>query len=341
MKNKKSMQSLGGEARAKALTSEERSEIARSGAMAKWEKSEIEQKIPKAAHVGELKIGDLIIPCAVLENGERVIADRTLANTLGIKGSGAYWQKKKGGEEGALLPEYISAKYLTPYVTEEIRKNIMNSISYKPINGPKANGIKAALLPEICDVWLKAKEKGALTSPQQLEVAEKAYILLRAFATVGIIALVDEATGYQELRDRKALQEILKQYISGKLLEWTKTFPLDFYKEIFRLKGWPWNGGKMPSVVGKYTNDLVYDRLAPGVLEELKRLNPVNEKGHRPNRLHQFLTREIGHPALSRRLYELIGMARPYQNGDWEKYCNLIDRIFPKLGSTIPFAFGD
>ena len=49
---------------------------------------------------------------------------------------------------------------------------------------------------------------------------------------------------------------------------------MEFYKEIFRLKSWVWNAGKMPGVVGKYTNDLVYSRLAPNILEELEKVNP-------------------------------------------------------------------
>jgi hypothetical protein len=48
------------------------------------------------------------------------------------------------------------------------------------------------------------------------------------FARVGIIALVDEATGYQEVRDHEALQEILKRYISEELLVWVRTFPMEF-----------------------------------------------------------------------------------------------------------------
>jgi P63C domain len=252
--------------------------------------------------------------------------------TLGIKGAGSYWQKKREGEKGALLPEYVSAKYLQPFISDEIRAKLLDSVSYKPKNGPEASGIPATVLPEICDIWIKAKEKGAL-NPSQQEIADKAYILLRAFAKVGIIALVDEATGYQEVRDRQALQEILRRYISGALLEWTKTFPLEFYKEIFRLKGWAWNDGKMPPVVGKYINDLVYGRLAPGVLEELQRINPITEKGWRKHQHHRYLTRDIGHPELKRRLYELLGMARASET--WEKFYRIVDRTFHKVNTTM------
>jgi hypothetical protein len=56
--------------------------------------------------------------------------------------------------------------------------------------------------------------------------------LLRAFARVGIVALVDEATGFQDIRARDDLHKILEAYIAKELLPWTKRFPNEFYKEI-------------------------------------------------------------------------------------------------------------
>jgi hypothetical protein len=335
----KSMQSKGGEARAKSMTKEERAASARMAAEARWAKA-IEAskgKLPRAQHVGDLKIGDRIINCAVLDNGDRVLSDRSVALTLGLRGSGAFYARKK--KSGALLPEYFSPKYLQPFITDEIRDRLSESVQYRQKSGGLANGIKAALLPEICDIWLRARDSGALVgNAKALEVAEAAYILIRAFATVGIIALVDEATGFQELRDRRALEEILKKYIDGALYEWAKTFPIALYKEIFRLKGWVWNNGKMPSVVGHYTNDLVYDRLTKGMLEELKRLNPKDEiSGRRKHRNYQFLTPDIGYPALNQRLYELLGMARASK--DWDSFYRLVDRTFPRVGQTRALPF--
>jgi hypothetical protein len=302
-------------------------------------------KIPKALYQGELKIGGMVIPCANLDTGERVISERALAIALGVRGGGAYWQRKKKGDSGALLPESVSASYLQPFITDSIKEKFSESITYRAKQGGMATGNRADVLPEYCDIWIRAKESGALDKPNVPETAkgaaERAYILLKAFAVVGINALVDEATGFQDVRDREALQEILRKYITGALFEWTKTFPMEFYKEIFRLNGWPWNGGKMPGVVGTWTNDLVYDRLAPDLLAELKRVNPVNEKGYRSNRHHQYLTRDIGHPELQRRLYELIGMARPFNTGDWDRYCRLVDRTFPKLNTTMALQLGD
>jgi hypothetical protein len=204
--------------------------------------------------------------------------------------------------------------------------------------GQLAYGYEATILPELCDAVLSARDAGKLNY-QQEHIAKQCDILVRAFARVGIIALVHEATGYQEIREREALQEVLKRYISEELLGWVRTFPMEFYKQVFRLKGWTWNDGRMSPIMGNIVNDLVYNRLAPGVLEELKKRNPVTGKGYREHKHFQHLTADIGHPSLMRHLYELIGMARPFALGEWSKYYDLVNRTFPKMNSNLLLPF--
>lgn len=199
-------------------------------------------------------------------------------------------------------------------------------------------GYEATILPELCEAVLSARDADKLNY-QQEHIAKQCEILVRAFAKVGIIALVHEATGYQEIRDREALQEILRRYISEELIAWAKTFPMEFYRQIFRLKGWNWNDGRMSPIVGGIVNDLVYGRLAPGVLDELRRRNPVTDKGYREHKHYQYLTGDIGHPALTRHLYELIGMARAFAVGEWDRYYDLVNRIFPKMNTNLPLPF--
>jgi len=56
--------------------------------------------------------------------------------------------------------------------------------------------------------------------PKRQEIiAEQCEILIRALAKVSIIALVDEATGYQRVRGEFELQKMLKAYISEETLE--------------------------------------------------------------------------------------------------------------------------
>ena len=196
------------------------------------------EKILKAIRVGILNLGGQKISCAVLEDYSRVLVERSMANALGKKGSGAYWQSKKNGshvQKGALLPEYVSAKYIQEFMSKELRRKLENPITYINLRGKLIAGIDALVLPDICDLWITAKDKGALTD-KQIETANRAYILMRGFANVGIIALIDEVTNFQEIRDHLALQEILDKYLLPYRAAWAKRFPDNFYKAMF--KGW-------------------------------------------------------------------------------------------------------
>lgn len=337
MEDEKDIQSLGGKARAEKLSKEDRSAIASAAAEARWSKSGKQRvHVPKADYGSPdrpLKIGDLEIPCYVLDDGRSVIAQNGMLVALKMSPGTA----TKGG--GDRLANFASTKAINPFISDDLRQMITEPIRFK-LNGTLAYGYEATILPELCDAILAARQDGKLNY-QQEHIAKQAEILVRAFARVGIIALVHEATGYQEIRDREALQEILKRYISEDLLAWVRTFPMEFYKQVFRLKGWNWNDGRMSPIMGNIVNDLVYARLAPGVLEELKKRNPVTEKGYREHKHFQHLTSDIGHPALTRHLHELIGMARPFAIGEWDRYYDLVKRTYPKVNTTLMLPFDE
>jgi hypothetical protein len=320
---------IGGLARANSLTSEERKEIAQKAAQARWSGLNV---LPKETHTGILKIGDREIPCSVLDNGTRVLSIRGINRVMGSKTTGSPRKPKEGARH---LPYFLAADRLKPFISNELNARLISPVEYRPKNGHGASlGYEATLLPEICEVILDANKAGALTFRQQ-KVADASDLLMRGFARVGIIALIDEATGYQEVRDRKALEAILDRFLAKELAVWAKRFPDEFYQQIFRLKKWQWNGlsVKRPGVVGKYTIDLVYERLAPGIVEELERINPKNEKGNRSHRHHQWLTEDIGHPALAQHLYALIGFMRV--SGDWDQFYRMVQRAYPKKNTNM------
>lgn len=92
---------------------------------------------------------------------------------------------------------------------------------------------------DVCHAYSRAKDAGVLKTPRQIIAAKRANAILRACSKIGIIALVDEATGYQEVRKKDELAKILKDWIEQeKYRKWTSTFPLAFYELMFKLKGW-------------------------------------------------------------------------------------------------------
>lgn len=302
-------------------------------------------KIITADYNGSLDIAQMTIPCAVLPDKQRVVGERNVAEILGARASGKYWEKRRQ-EANALvpiiMPEYLSVEPLAPFISNELKAKLATPIIYrqKGKGGKSARAIPADVLPEICDVWIRADKAGVLSTTKQREAAAKAYVLMRGFAHVGVIALVDEATGYQEERARDELQKILEKYIAKELLPWAKRFPDEFYQQIFRLHNWPYDpkSVKRPSVVGKMTNELIYEQLPPGVLETLKGKVPKNEKGYRPERLHQGLSEDYGHPHLRDQLLQVITLMKAAPNKT--VFMRTFRRVFPRAGQQEELPLG-
>jgi hypothetical protein len=326
--------SKGGQARAQALTPEERQRIARAAISARWarridtQEHTVSTTLPKETHPGVLKIGDRQIPCAVLDNGLRVLSIIGLSRAMGSRKTGISARAQDRAGPSPSLPPFLYATNINSLIPEDLMSLLMAPMPYKTKSGANALGLEATLLPRICEVILDAAKGGALTARQQY-LADTADILMRGFTHVGIIALVDEATGYQADRDRDELHKILAAFISEELLPWAKRFPDEFYQQMFRLKGWQYSPitGKRPREAGKITNKIVYEKLPPGVLDELRRKNPVVSNWQRQYKHHQFLTDDIGHPSLQKHLIAVTTLMHVATT--WQEFEKLLERRFP------------
>ena len=327
-----------GQARMAKLSKEERSALAKKAAKSRWLANEF-SSFKRATHYGEIHLGSKMIPCAVLEDGTRVITQTGFLRAMG-KAGGAKNTIREGVEGFEKVPPFLRAHYLQPYISDELRQMAMPIAFTLPGSNVKAWGYRAELLPQVCTLYLQARDAGALLLAQ-LPLAESCDLLIRSLAHVGIIALIDEATGYQTARDQLALQEILDKFIGKELAKWVRRFPADFYERIFKLRNWKYdpNSTKRPVQMAQITADLVYARLAPGVLDELRRLNPKDENGHRKNRHHQWLTPDVGHPVLRDHITGLIYLGKVFDS--WDGFYVAVNKAMPKYGNTLTLPFPD
>ncbi len=289
------------------------------------------------------------LPCAVIQGPsgiQRVLSENGITNAiLGSRSGASKRLKKASSEDGAPIPLFVAPSQLKAFIDKDLLDGPLTPIDY--IDGDRVvRGYDAAVLVAVCDVWLKARQAGALQK-QQLAKAQQAEILTRALAHTGIIALVDEVTGYEKVRPQNALQKYLELVIRKELAAWVKKFPDEFYENIYKLKGWVWPGMSKNrySVVSHYTTNLVYDRLGPGILDELQAKTPKNEKGYRPNKLHQWLSEDIGNPMLAQHLHSLMMFQRlAIANGyGWQRFLHMVDQVLPRRGDTLqlPFELSD
>jgi hypothetical protein len=307
------------------MTADERSEAARRSALARH------AALPEAVCGNAdhpLWIGDVEIECYVLEDGVRVITQRSFLKAMGRSKT---VRRVSDGD----TPPFLQGRALEEFVTPEILQRAQ-AIPFQTPRGSRAYGYDANLLPDVCDVFLAARAAGKLPTNQQ-PIADQAELLIRGLARVGIIALVDEATGYQQIRTRDALAKILDEFVAKELQPYLTTFPPDFYGEMFRLRGASPSAAeasRRPQYFGKLTNDIVYSRLAPGVLEELKRVQERGQTGRPKHKLYQRLTSNTGYPKLREHLGSVVTLMKLSDN--WDEFKANLDRMHPKWTADIP-----
>ena len=329
--------SKGGRARANVLTAEERKEIAREAVRARWlkagklkdlenenidEATEPDLEEPEAPQLpfsmfrGTLKMGDLELECHVLSDGRRVLTQREVVRAI------------SGGRESGNLGRYLDRNPLTA--------NNFNAgpvIRFKVPGAPTtAIGYEATLLIEICDRYLAARDQKLLKG-RQYNLAAQAEIIIRACAKVGIIALIDEATGYQKLRTERALRLKLQAFIADDLQEWARMFPEEFWYELARLEGIRYSARSRPLRWGKYVMMFVYDAIDPEIGRELrtKNPNPRFRKNH-----HQWL-KKFGRDKVHDQIQRVVTIMKLCDNMDdfREKFA----RVFKK--SPLQLSFDD
>jgi len=320
--------SKGGRARARALTPEERREIAREASRARWtkagkpdvaetpdeydflapliHKTERSDK-PYSMFRGVVSLGDIQVQCHVLNDGRRVMTQREVVRVIsGGRRSGSYLQN---------IPEF------------DVTSLPERVIHFTDPGGPQVNhGFEATLLIEICEGYLRARDNGTLKSGQE-HIAAAADLIVRACARVGIEALIDEATGYQEVRAKNALQVKLQLFIAEQMGEWVKRFPDEFWVQLARLEGVKYSGRQRPLRWGKYVMRFVYDAIDSDVAKRLADINPDPAKGHNH---HQHLTK-FGQKELNNHLQQVIAVMRLCDDLDEFK------RKFPRAFPTGPY----
>jgi P63C domain len=327
---------VGGKARANSMTPEERSQMAKKGAASRWEKSRKIGSLPLSSHRGEITIGNHVIPCFVLEDGRRVVSENGLTAIFGTSGGKTYRLREiTAPDDGGPLPLFLASKALHPFIHAVFEGMDLAPVEF--LDGGKVwVGYDAKTLPKVCEVWLRADEAKALQR-SQLGKAKTAGLLMRGLAHVGIIALVDEATGYQYERPRRDLEEQLKRYLSDSLRKWVRTFPADYFKHLCRLRGVDLRDDmRLPQYFGTLTNNIVYRRIAPGLLARLKEHRQAN--GTTRQKLHSWLSADYGFQEVLVHLGTVVAVMK--QNSDYETFERELEKVAP-IYPDVPGLFDD
>jgi hypothetical protein len=305
-----SIQSKGGDARAKALTTERRRQIAVEAAKARWAKINDPEALPSTSHLGPLTIGEITVDAYRLKDGRRVISKKGMADILGLQSEG-----------GNAFIRSMTRPGIRSEISDDLWKSLENPLFFKIIDpdsktdaGVTADGYEAVTLIDCCKSIVAAQQNGKLHGRQYF-LAVRAEVIIRAAAKLGITALIDEAVKYIPDHRRGEYQALFEKFILDECRQWEEEFPrkyLDMIYKLYNLSRIDPDSTRTPRFFGKFTRKYIYAPLAHSkgaILAELDELNPVvYTNGGRKYKMHSFLTKEIGLPALRQHLWQVIGI---------------------------------
>lgn len=252
--------------------------------------------VPREVAAGEIvDIPGIVLPCAVLSDGRRVLSTRGVVAAFGYKHTGS----AAPGNRAPELPPFLASNALKPFISADLTVRLKSPIEYR---------------------------KGAL-GVRRRGMGDAAAVILDALVGVAMVALVDSATGYERVRPPRELERQLGALIADQTAAWQRTFTEPYYRELCRLRGVEYHPTRRPRYFGTLTNDIVYSRIAPGVLAKLREKNPIDDDGRRATKHHQWLTRDLGHPALREHLALVVGFMR--LSSTWDSLIERLDHVVP------------
>lgn len=309
-----SKQSAGGTARAANLTKEERRQIASAAAKARWAKISDPSRLPNAIKQAPLQIGAVTVDAYVLDDRRRMLSKAAMAAALGLKSGG-----------GNAFLRSMTRQAVRAGISADLWQAIESPQHFRALpndsGAPSSivDGYEATVLIDVCGVLIDAGRSGGLTVSQEF-LAKNAEIIVRSAAKLGIIGLIDEAVGFAD-RAKDEYRSLFNQFIRDQWSQWSQEFPAQFADMLYKLYGIKRlnpDTSQHPRFFAKFTRKFIYHPLANSrgrILEMLDEKNPVvYANGGRRHKLFQFLSDEVGLPAIRAHLWQVVGIGNASSN---------------------------
>ena len=256
----------------------------------------------RVTHYGVARFGEMGCEAVVLDDGSRGYLRRQLAEMIGQhihNRSSRFTQICADFAPKSLsLLEKSDSQILMPH-------------------GGVAQFFPAGVVPDIANGVIAAALEGRLHK-SRLGMVAPCLKIIHALAKTGEAALIDEATGYQYHRAPDALQELIGTLLRQSGSSWERRFQPDYYRAIYRLFGWRYQGHVQnpPHVLGQITLRWVYAQvLPPELLDEIRNRKGLSEKHH------QWLS-ERGLERLTQQIHSVTAIARCSANyRDFDHRC--------------------
>jgi len=191
-------------------------------------------------------------------------------------------------------------------------------------------------ITKFCKAVGEARRAHKIAGEAFLEYAESCERFLAAAADIGLVALIDEATGYIREKQKHEYRDLFRDFIREQMRDWEKEFPDEFFDGIYKIYNLRRESNKNhPQFFAKFIRKYVYHPLADShgvLLSMLDDKNPVIGKG-RKHKLHQFLDEKVGLTKLRAHVWKVVGILSSVNTkaGFQKGFRNAFPRAFDQM----------
>jgi hypothetical protein len=253
--------------------------------MGRTKKDIAKAEMPKAIVTGTLAHIGINADCYVLSNGARVLSQRGIMRAL-TAGDGAPGGKDFG-RMMARLQKNIRGLSVPPGV----------EILFSLPTGGTAVGRDATWFVDLLKGYKAALRAGSLTK-QQEPLGRRADEMLDALAGVALVALIDEATGYEEMRQHGALASLFERLLLERAATWERFWTTDLVRSLCRTYSLHQRGNVVPEAFAGVCSWIYRVILGDELYDEIRRRNPP---GHDRDMHHSYFNPALRHLAMQDR----------------------------------------
>ncbi len=295
-----------------------------------------ERKVDRVLNRGGLTLGTFEnIDCANIEVENKVLRLVSIESFFAIIGISS-----RSKDAVAAFCKLLSHPSIRNSKSERILKRIQEGY-YVGENDKRRLFIDCRVITDFCRLMLQLRSIGKIGGAY-LQYAQNCERFMVGLADTGLVALIDEATGYRKRRHDEYKQLFL-QFIQDEHTDWLKEFQDSFFDGIYKIYNLPRiTKSQHPRFFGAFIAKYVYYPLANShgaILENLREKNPMFNLNGRQYKHHQFLTEKVGKVALRDHLSKMQAVfALSKDRGAFKRN---FKTVFPQPYDQLELDFGE
>lgn len=270
-----------------------------------------------------LRIGNIELPCFILDNRQAIFAKNGFQKALGYDGKSEDWlfDFLSSINKFYPIPGELFASYEKPILFEVSSKEGAIIMS----------GIPTYILLMTCQTIINAKSDGYL-SVGQLKHAKAAQTIAQYASLHNLNEAVAQASGFDFAKEsgKEFLQQFLVKSTNDNAYHWVKTFRDSFYDMLLVLNGFSWTDLRAkPEEISSLLHEIVFSRISDNLLAELRENQP--KRSYR----RKGKNSDNEHPVLKDYIAETLSLAKAAAD-NWTIFIQLLNRIHPKKNRVEP-----